>query len=374
MSGLDVLIFVEDPGAANYVAPLPAALIKQGWRTTLLAEGHAIKYLREHSLKPETLRHPVQAKEILAATKPRLVVVGTSENVDTVGLELIAEARLAQIPSVGVVDAFGNTDHRFRGRTDDPLAYMPDWLLVPDEWTKAAYVALGYPQERTIVCGHPHYDYVHCIGKELMRQDRASLRKGLFPEVPLTQKIIVFAAETSTGLNQQQFQRSAEYTLQGRGRSTSRTEIVLEEFLDAVRLLKPQPYLVLRLHPKNLLEEFTPYLSEFDQINQGGSPLNLVYAADLVVGMTTLLLLEAAMLGRPTLSIIPRLVEMQWLPCTRMGITRCVMQRSQIRASLQLFSQNGSQVWRPDYSDIFVFGSLDRSVAFINQILTGKRL
>jgi hypothetical protein len=207
-----------------------------------------------------------------------------------------------------------------------------------------------------------------------MRQDRASLRKGLFPEVPLTQKIIVFAAETSTGLNQQQFQRSAEYTLQGRGRSTSRTEIVLEEFLDAVRLLKPQPYLVLRLHPKNLLEEFTPYLSEFDQINQGGSPLNLVYAADLVVGMTTLLLLEAAMLGRPTLSIIPRLVEMQWLPCTRMGITRCVMQRSQIRASLQLFSQNGSQVWRPDYSDIFVFGSLDRSVAFINQILTGKRL
>jgi hypothetical protein len=68
-----------------------------------------------------------------------------------VGLELIAEARLAQILSVGVVDAFGNTDHRFRGRTDDPLAYMPDWLLVPDEWTKAAYVALGYPQERTIV-------------------------------------------------------------------------------------------------------------------------------------------------------------------------------------------------------------------------------
>ena len=41
----DVLMFVEDPGAANYVAPLPAALAESGWHSTLLSAESAREYL-----------------------------------------------------------------------------------------------------------------------------------------------------------------------------------------------------------------------------------------------------------------------------------------------------------------------------------------
>ena len=46
----DVLIFVEDPGAVNYVAQLPAALSESGLRVRLLADGFAKDHLRERGI------------------------------------------------------------------------------------------------------------------------------------------------------------------------------------------------------------------------------------------------------------------------------------------------------------------------------------
>src|SRR5436309_2738893 len=75
-------------------------------------------------------------------------------------------------------------------------------------------------------------------------------------------------AELSTGLDPTEYQRSAQYSLDGWGTSTGRTEIVLEEFLDAVAMQDHRPFCVLRLHPKNDISQFTAYLPEFDQVSQ----------------------------------------------------------------------------------------------------------
>ena len=78
---------------------------------------------------------------------------------------------------------------------------------------------------------------------------------------------MVFVSEVSTGLNPDQYQMSPDYTLTGRGDKTDRYGIVLEEFIDATNGLKPRPYLVLRMHPKNTEEELAPFLKEFDQVS-----------------------------------------------------------------------------------------------------------
>lgn len=370
-SGTDVLIFVEDPGAANYIAELPSVLAQRGLRARLLAAGSAADYLRQRGISAEAVPFSATAEEVLASAAPRLLMVGTSENPDTLGLALVAEARLAGIESVGVVDALANAEYRFQGRTDDPLAYAPNWLLLPDRRTREAYVALGYPAERAVVCGHPHYDYVRETAARLAREGRSRLRARELPEAPADRKVVVFVAEVSTGLNPRQFQRSAEYTLAGRGTSTGRTEIVLEEFLDAVQLVKPRPYLVLRLHPKNTPDEFTTYLNEFDLVSSGGSPLELIYVADLVVGMTSMVLLEAALLGRPTLSIIPRAVERAWLPSIHMGLTACATTRSQLRSTIVDLLQTNPQKPQVDADSGIVFGSLRRTADFIEWRLSG---
>jgi hypothetical protein len=50
----------------------------------------------------------------------------------------------------------------------------------------------------------------------------------------------------------------------------------------------------------------------------------MVWAADLVIGMTTMLLLEAYLLGRPTLAVLPRISEKEWLVTLSNGLTPTV--------------------------------------------------
>ena len=356
----NIIMFVEDPGAANYVACLPAALHALGLTTRLFTTGAATEYLLQRGIKSE----PIVFSSSLIPHPSSLLLVGTSENPDSCGLQLIDEWRQAGGRSVGVVDAYGNAAHRFQGRTDNPLAHAPDWLIVPDIWTQQAYVVLGYDAARILICGHPHYDAVREGGEEIVQVGRENLRCKWFPNARPEQKVIVFVAEISTGLEPLQFQRSPLYTLRGTSGSNARTDIVIEELLLATAQITPPPYLVLRLHPKNTRDEFAAYEANFDLVSSGGVPLELIYAADLVTGMSSMLLLEAALLQRPTLSILPRELEMDWLPTTRTGLTPCATNRPTLQTLLpQLLLQSAAP--DTDIKEVIPCGSTERVTRFL---------
>ena len=361
-------MFAEDPGAANYVANLPAALHDLGLSTRLLTVGAATDYLAQRSIASE----PVLSPSFFGLQPSSLLVVGTSENPDSYGLQLIDEWRQAGGRSVGVVDAYANATHRFRGRTQYPLAHAPDWLIVPDVWTQEAFVELGYDSSRIAICGHPHYDAVREAGKGFEKTGRTNLRRKWLSDARPEQTAIVFVAEVSTGLEPMQFQRSSKYSLHGTGQSNARTDVVLEEFLLAAAQISPAPYLVLRLHPKNTHEEFAAYEADFDLVSSGGVPLELIYAADLVVGMSSMLLLEAALLHRPTLSILPRVLEKDWLPTTRTGITPCATDRAAVQTLLpQLLLQSAPA--NTDIDSIIPCGSTGRVTQFLASLAAGQQ-
>jgi hypothetical protein len=327
------IVFVEDPGAANQAAELPEALEKRGLRTTLLAYGPAVEFLELRASSPFTAAEEAEAEAILERYRPALVVVGTSENPRSPALDLVRASAERGIPTVGIVDSPASSAQRFRGTTSDPLAYAPDWILVPDAWTKSHYVGLGHPEGRVVACGHPHYDFVRAFG-EKTRDSQARIRAELFPEAAPGRRVVVFAADLSTGLDPAAYRRSPEYTLTGRGENTGRTEIVLEEFLDAVSPFRDRAHCVMRLHPKHEGAELEAYVDEFDQVSQAEPSLDVIVGADAAVGMTTMLLVEALLLGRPTLSIVPREIERGWLATTQYELTPCVTTRPAVRAEV----------------------------------------
>jgi hypothetical protein len=307
----DVLMFIEDPGVANFMVPVIPALQKLGLSVALRVAGAAVEYIGQSSAvrgwPPEG-----DARAVLEAVAPRLVFTGTSENRNSLGLALISEGRARGLPTVAAVDAPSNATERFRGFSGAPLAFAPDHILVPDDNTAGALGALARAVGVTI-CGHPHYDSVLERLSELQREGRDHVRaraiKGR-PQAP----VIVFAAEISTGMVPALYQRSDDYSLHGSGRHHGRTEVVIEEFIEAVAGLTPRPHTVLRLHPKNTREELAHLLDGFDEVSQGGPGIDIVFAADAVCGMTSVLLAEAALAGRPVLAIIPRTEERVWLP------------------------------------------------------------
>lgn len=349
-----VLVFVEDPGAANYALPLLAPLDAILWTASPL-----LPYLAARGVQPaQVLDGPI------AELPPDvgLLLVGTSENLQTAAHDLVRQAKERGVPSVGMIDFPANAAARFRGVTDSPLAHAPDWLLVTDDGTARHYEDLGFPPNKIGRVGHPHFDTVLALRDKLEQEGVAAVRRRLLPEVPEGQKLIVFLSEISGGLDPQQYRRSADYSLDGRGGRDDRTGIVIEAFLDESAILTPRPYRLLRLHPKNTRDEFGTLLDEFDGISQAGTPLEMVFACDLVCGMTTMLLYEAALLGRPTLAILPRAAEGAWLPTIAAGITPAAITRPALSRMLPALLNVGQG------NDLRPEASLPRALAFLKTI------
>ncbi|MEX2649731.1 MAG: hypothetical protein WD673_12040 [Alphaproteobacteria bacterium] len=327
----DVLILVEDAGAANMAAPLPAALEPFGLSTRLVAAGAATRQLRDLGTPSEPLDGR-SAKALLADAAPRLVAVGTSEDADAVGLDLVTAARALSIPNAGLVDAPTNATSRFRGRGSATFGHAPDALLVADAATRSDFVAAGWAASRIEVVGHPHRDRVRAERRRLDVEGRASARARVLPDAPADRPVLVLLAEASDGLDPAQFRRTDDYTLLGRGRGHRRTDIVIEEVLDAAATMVPRPWILLRPHAKNGAGEFDGYRAKVGRLGRDETMFDLLYAADLVVGLTTAALDEAALLGRPTLSVVPRAAEAAWLASA--GLTPVAHDRAMLRHML----------------------------------------
>lgn len=326
------LLFVEDPGAVNYFIPLVDELESRCMPYRIYAAGHAMALLAQRGIT--LFKASLDSVEDFL-DHPSLVVVGTSENPDTLAFDFIAWAKKHGVHSVAIVDSGVNAAHRFRGRTAEPLFHAPDYLLVPDDWSADEYTKLGFERGRLFVVGHPMQDRVR------IKEPRDVVRARVLPPHVLDRFVLVFVSEISTGLNPQQYQKSESYTLHGRGMSTLRTGIVVEELLDAVDGLEVEgverPYMILRRHPKETEQDLKDLAQEFDAVSMAGDPLELVYAAGLVVGMSSILLNEAHLLGAKTLAVVPRAEEMGWLPSVRNGDIPSAVDRPSLRKALTRF-------------------------------------
>lgn len=339
------VIFLEDPGAVNAIAPLVETLARQKVVFKLFADGQAMRLMRERGFDPFQLRSSDGTFDHAINPSSELLIVGTSENPESKGFDLTTIARKMGVPSVAIIDAAVNAVHRFRGNSSEPLAYAPDWLLVPDQWTADKYVELGFAQDRVAVVGDPNVDRLRDVLIEFQQTGRETVRENVFPSVARKQKVLTFISEVSTGLAPEQYQRSAEYTLCGRGAATARTEIVVEEILDAIKQLVdeglPRPYLVLRRHPKETALDLGNLVSSFDMLSVGGDPLSVVFGSDIVVGMSSMLLAEAHFLGVPCLAVLPRELERDWLSELRNRSIQSVTRRRELLRAMRTLLSRG---------------------------------
>jgi hypothetical protein len=327
-----VFVYVEDPGAANFVAEVVEALAAKSIPVSLFAGGTALAHLASLGVSAVPYDRTRSASANLGAAEPRLVLVGTAEDPDTPGLALIDAARDRNIASMAVVDGPMHAAARFRGRTGRPTGHCPDVIVVADEATRLEFCSLGFAPDSVLALGHPQFDRIRKIRAKLDAEGRAAVRARSFGDAAGTRKIALFLSELSDGMEPQQYMHGPHWTLAGRGTSKWRTDIAIEEFLDATA--QAGLYRVLRLHPKNARDAFARYEGEFDAILSGGVAFEHIHASDIVVGVTTFLLVEAALLERPTVSILPDPSQRHWLPSAVCGPTRVVTDRAQIPATI----------------------------------------
>lgn len=267
-----ILFFAHDPGGANAVAPLIPKLADN--LLCVYGQGPAAKIFNV----PE---YCGTAEQLFSSVRPDLLITGTSA-ANKLEKELRLISKKNAVPCLAVLDFWSNYGIRFSPYStaeknlyeqDKIFPFLPDYLIVMDEYAKQQCILEGIPESVIYPFGNPHFDTIRSQRHSDTAQIRAALLKN-------KKKLIVFASECTT----------EDY---GNG-----TE--LETVQDILSIMPDTYQLAIKKHPRDSKNKYSRY-SEF-VINEEYSSVQVISASDIVISKSSMMLIEAALLGKPIIS------------------------------------------------------------------------
>lgn len=288
-----MLSFSREAGGAAVLAPVVEKLRKKGADVFLLAKGKALEAFEKREMCPAAFGDfsDAAAEEVCWlrwGALPDMVLTSATSlpQLDMTEKRLWRWAEARSVPSAALVDQWQNYALRFSGPgPGERLAYLPSIVFVMDEVARRQACADGLPSGRLRVAGQPALEETVRLGRRVSRAD-ARRALGVAPG----EFAVVFAAES----------------LKKHFPDLGYDEYSILEFLSsALRRLAPESRkplrLVVKLHPQNDRAAFERFGA--DIAGPEVTALEAIRAADLLVGMTSVLLLQSILLKTPTLSL-----------------------------------------------------------------------
>lgn len=286
------VVVAREAGAAVALAPVARALLDAGGRCRVHAVDRAVVPFERRGLSVWAWPEQAGASglgRLLADASPSVLLTGTSVHPDR-DSTWWAAARHRGVPSLAVVDHWTPLVERFSHRR--PFDCTPDAVGVLDDASAAALRRAGAPFPVHVV-GHPGLEEIARAGASARERTKKAL--DVAPDRPL----VVFASEPQ----RDHFGSALDHRPHGRYDEGS----VLDAVRGAVQRWREDALLVVKLHP---LEGDDAHAAAADgvpetRILRAGDNVALLTAADAVVGMSSMLLVESAILGVPTISLRP---------------------------------------------------------------------
>lgn len=342
MSGNPFLFCAIDAGGARNLAPV-AALV--GPRASVIGSDVTVPIFAESAIASRTARigDASAAADLLKAERPQVLVCGTSRFV-AAERRLIAAAREQGVPSVVVLDEWYDYRMRFADEAGR-LAFLSDLICCPDRMARDEADADGLPASRLRVTGSPSLSAL---------ADRISAFASTPPPRPdcwradATGLRILFVSETHLADYGDAAGRSGP--LGGWLGYTERD--VRAAVARAIAARGLHCTVVEKLHPNAMDSPAPP---------QGSSacawhtvvkaPLwPLLWDADVVIGMKSMALLEAALMGHRPLSFQPNLQGRDRCTASRLGLADRAASDDELAAWLQQPPARGAPR-RPAFAD-----------------------
>lgn len=243
------------------------------------------------------------AERVVRTHAPAVVLTGLVGPKDNLDYALIRAARQMEQPVVSVLDSWMNYADRLRLVPGGPLspAITPDVIAVMDAVALAEMVEDGVPAELCEVTGHPKFDSLAARGRPASRLRE---RYGIGPE----EVILTF------------FSHSITEAYPGNQLGYTEADAVGVLF-EGIRQLDRDTgvFLLFKEHPRAKtagLDRLVP--PRRFQLIEDGDADELMLGSDVVASMASTMLVFAAGLGIPVISIQPNLVP---------GEDRCILTR-----------------------------------------------
>jgi hypothetical protein len=327
-----IVAIAGDPGGAAVLAPVLELLRQERRPLRALAYRQAVTYWRSRGLEVDELSASTdleRAKQYLRDLRADILLSATSDNGVNLEKPFFAAARQLGIPSLAVLDHWMNYRLRFANPSGE-LLYVPDRIAIMDEQARREMIAEGLDPERLVVTGQPAFDELASFRQSATPQQRKTIRQGL--GILEDEHMVLFASEPistmcGTEPSQPLYPGYTEQTVLR----------VLVAALERIARRRPEKIvLVVRPHPLDRPESLQPVAEgPLRLVLDGrGKGREVVLAADLVVGMTSMLLVEACLLRRVVLSLQPGLRLADALPTNRWGVSQGVYREGEIEPAL----------------------------------------
>lgn len=305
-----VLFFSCEPGGAEVLIPVVELLRQRDFDVEVAAYGHGrdrfiAKGVACRDIEPVALGD----KRLLASVQPELLITSAASlpDRDQSERQLWLGARQSGIPSIAFLDQWQNYAARFSGvSAASHLAYLPDFINCIDEIGRFEMIAEGFPHDRLRAFGHPYLSSLKDHSTKVSRTD-VCRRLGVDAGEP----ILLFASEAI----QQHFGRTRGYD--------QYDALKLFFSLLAAGTWTGRP--VIKLHPKESREQYVTLIEEHMAlwpviVTNELSPAECLAVATHVFGMTSIMLIEAYVLGLPVTSLQPGLIGEDPLVLSRLGL------------------------------------------------------
>lgn len=294
------------------IAPVAKLLAETGdYDVTVTGYGYAIERFERHKLS-YTLVDKIEKNDnaFLKRFAPDLVITSATSipAKDMSEKHLLHLARKAGIKSIAMLDQWQNYSIRFSGISDqERLAYLPDAINCIDEIAKKEMIAEGFEGDILHPLGQPYLSRLEQMAGEV---DLFAIRKKL--NIAQDTNIILFVSEAL----EENYGAQRGYTQYD----------ALQTFLrnaDAAR----DSLILIKLHPKDSVVKFEHIQAAFPQlrllfISNELTPLECIVIANRVFGMTSIMLIEAYIMGKPVVSIQPNLKIADPLILSRYGYVK----------------------------------------------------
>ena len=320
---INTLFFLEDPGAVSFIRDIFPELKKLKLPFKILTQGVASKMLKEDNFLFEEVFSKDYFEDYLKKNNIGLIISGTSQNPKSLSHDLIDCAKGLNIDTVAFIDSPADYNLRFRGESNNALKHAPDKILVPDKEIETYFKEMGFDDKNILITGYPNYEKILNSKDDYIKKDKKALRKKFFNkkiDIPL----ILFIDEHLNSNDPRMF-KSKEYNFTGRETLRNRNEVIASEVLNILADIKLETFFVVRMHPKSSDENYKLLNKEIDNFNSKGNIHELILASDLVIGMTSNVLMETYILGKEVISLMPRNIEKEWVSSIFLDSISCAL-------------------------------------------------
>lgn len=308
-----LLLCATDAGGARNIAALCGRAIAQGFEIHTITRRSLAPFFQDSNIMLiEDLAGGIEP--FIRDLRPGAVICGTTRY-DSPDREAIALARKDSVPCVAVVDEWYNHIIRFSDGDDAKAHVFPDAIAVPDEFARREAIAEGIPQEILHATGSPSLALVVELGGAWLKSPPA-VPEAVCGAAGAT--VVTFLSET----------HSSDY-----GRSLGEAgplgpfigyteQSVCRTILAALGRLRGKFVFVYRPHPsESAFPELTELSENIEFRLAPNGPLHpLCYHSDLVLGMRSMAILEAKLIGCRAASFQPGLLGPQVCTSVRLGL------------------------------------------------------